>query len=221
MVVACVALAVALGGTGYAAITLPRNSVGSSQLKSNSVTGAKVKNGSLAAQDFGGSLPRGPRGLQGPAGAAGLSGLGALPRFAFASRDPFNLGGGVPIPLTGAWTDLIGLGTPAGTAAYGSSSGPITPTAASRLIADGQAVLVNDAATSAFISCRLLLVGAAAVDIGNYISVRVPSGGEVPVTVAAGIDVEPGTYDVRLQCLSTAPSLTFHRGNLTVAATPR
>lgn len=32
MVVACTALAVALGGTGYAALTLPRNSVGTKQL---------------------------------------------------------------------------------------------------------------------------------------------------------------------------------------------
>lgn len=43
MVVACVALAVALGGTSYAAVTLPRNSVGTKQLKRNAVTGVKVK----------------------------------------------------------------------------------------------------------------------------------------------------------------------------------
>ena len=36
-----------LGGTGYAALKLPRNSVGSVQIKKSAVTSAKVKDGSL------------------------------------------------------------------------------------------------------------------------------------------------------------------------------
>ena len=68
MVVACVALTVALGGTGYAATVLPRNSVGSAQ----------VKNNSLLRQDFKqGQLQRGPAGPAGPAGAAGPAGPAA------------------------------------------------------------------------------------------------------------------------------------------------
>jgi hypothetical protein len=51
MVVACLALGIALGGTSYAAITLPRNSVGTKQLKKNAVTGPKVKNNSLTGAD--------------------------------------------------------------------------------------------------------------------------------------------------------------------------
>lgn len=42
MVVACIALAVALGGTSYAAITLPRNSVGTAQIRKDSVTATKL-----------------------------------------------------------------------------------------------------------------------------------------------------------------------------------
>jgi hypothetical protein len=45
LVVACLALAVALGGMGYAAATLPRGSVGTAQLKNASVTPAKVAKG--------------------------------------------------------------------------------------------------------------------------------------------------------------------------------
>jgi hypothetical protein len=72
MVVACLALALSLGGTGYAVASLPRQSVGTPQLKSNAVVSAKVKNGSLTAADFAqGQLPAGP---QGPAGSAGQSG---------------------------------------------------------------------------------------------------------------------------------------------------
>ena len=47
MVVACAALAVALGGTGYAALKLPRNSVGTKQLKNSAVTNRKLARGAV------------------------------------------------------------------------------------------------------------------------------------------------------------------------------
>jgi hypothetical protein len=52
LAVALLALFVALGGTGYAAFKLPKNSVGTKQIKTNAVTGAKVKNGSLTGADI-------------------------------------------------------------------------------------------------------------------------------------------------------------------------
>jgi hypothetical protein len=68
MVVACVALTIALGGTGYAATVLPRNSVGTAQ----------VKNFSLLRQDFKqGQLQPGSRGPAGPSGPAGPAGPSA------------------------------------------------------------------------------------------------------------------------------------------------
>jgi hypothetical protein len=51
-VIAVIALVVALGGTSYAAVTLPRNSVGTAQLKNNAVNSLKVANGSLLKADF-------------------------------------------------------------------------------------------------------------------------------------------------------------------------
>jgi hypothetical protein len=86
MVVACIALLVALGGTSFAAATqLARNSVGTQQLKNgavtnpkirnNAVSSAKVANRSLLRVDFApGQLPAGPTGPQGPAGPAGSAG---------------------------------------------------------------------------------------------------------------------------------------------------
>ncbi len=80
MVVACVALLIALGGTGVAAVTavLPHNSVGTVQLQNNAVTSTKVKNGSLLKADFKvGQIPAGlpgSAGAPGPAGAAGAAG---------------------------------------------------------------------------------------------------------------------------------------------------
>ena len=49
---ASLALFVALGGTSYAALQLPKNSVGATQITRNSVTSPKVKRGSLLRSDF-------------------------------------------------------------------------------------------------------------------------------------------------------------------------
>jgi hypothetical protein len=83
LIVACLALLVALGGSSYAAIALAPNSVGTRQLKNNAVVASKVKNRSLLRVDFkrGQLLPgpvgsRGARGLPGAAGAPGPRGPG-------------------------------------------------------------------------------------------------------------------------------------------------
>jgi hypothetical protein len=52
LVISCLALAVALSGVGYAATALPRNSVGTPQLKANAVRSGKVKDGNLKAADL-------------------------------------------------------------------------------------------------------------------------------------------------------------------------
>jgi hypothetical protein len=75
MVVACAALLVSLGGTGYAVTRLPANSVGTLQLKGDAVVSSRVKNFSLLRKDFArDQVPAGPRGLRGPAGAIGPPG---------------------------------------------------------------------------------------------------------------------------------------------------
>ena len=77
MVIACLALLLVLGGTGYAA---------SKALPRNSVTSVQVKDHSLLARDFkAGQIPRGPAGAAGPAGPAGTSGAGA--RWALVRAD--------------------------------------------------------------------------------------------------------------------------------------
>jgi hypothetical protein len=87
LAIALLALFVALGGTSFAAISivLPPSSVGTTQLRNDSVTRAKiahesltsmlVKDGSLMATDFApGQLPAGPAGPVGPAGPKGDKG---------------------------------------------------------------------------------------------------------------------------------------------------
>lgn len=75
LVVSIIALLVAMGGTGYAAFSLPKNSVGTKQLKSHAVTGSKIKAHSLLATDFkSGQLPAGPKGDTGAKGDTGPAG---------------------------------------------------------------------------------------------------------------------------------------------------
>jgi hypothetical protein len=80
LVISCLALTVALGGTSFAAVqALPKNSVGTAQLKNSAVISAKVKNHSLLRADFAaGQLPAGPRGPAGPTGPAGPAGPAGL-----------------------------------------------------------------------------------------------------------------------------------------------
>jgi hypothetical protein len=77
MIVACVALTVSLAGTGYASVSLllPRDSVGTRELKDDAVTSSNVRDFSLRAWDFKrGGLPQGPAGPAGPAGLQGAPG---------------------------------------------------------------------------------------------------------------------------------------------------
>ena len=86
LVIACVALGAALGGTGYATVLqVPRNSVGPAQLKASAVTTGKLApnavtsarcDRSLLRADFAtGQLPAGPPGPNWARGQAGPRGL--------------------------------------------------------------------------------------------------------------------------------------------------
>jgi hypothetical protein len=95
LAVSVIALVIALGGTSYAAFSLPKNSVGTKQVKdravvtgkinngaitaiklqNNSITTSKVKDGSLLAADFKpGQLPAGAQGPKGDKGDPGIQG---------------------------------------------------------------------------------------------------------------------------------------------------
>jgi hypothetical protein len=71
LVISLIALFVALGGTTYAATSLPKNSVGTQQIKNGAVTKQKINKKTISA--LRGS--RGPAGPTGPTGATGSQGL--------------------------------------------------------------------------------------------------------------------------------------------------
>ena len=84
LVVAIIALVVSLTGTTWAVTSLPRNSVGSKQIKKNAVRssdikagavrGSDVRDGSLGAAEFApGTLLKGDKGDKGDTGATGAA----------------------------------------------------------------------------------------------------------------------------------------------------
>jgi hypothetical protein len=108
MTVALFALFVAMGGTGYAAFKLPKNSVGSKQIKANAVNSSKVKDGSLLGGDFkSGQLPAvgDPGPPTGPAGGD-LSGTFPAPLIKPGAVDGSKV---APNSLTGANIDESSL----------------------------------------------------------------------------------------------------------------
>jgi hypothetical protein len=105
MIVACVALVVALGGVSYAASVLPKNSVGTAQVKKKAITasklrgdavsGTKVKNGTLIAADFkAGQIPAGPKGDPGPQGPKGDAGVPGISGYQIVYGDAVDVNPG-------------------------------------------------------------------------------------------------------------------------------
>jgi Collagen triple helix repeat (20 copies) len=94
-VMSTIAVFILLGGGAYAATKLPKNSVGTPQIKNNAVTTGKVKNGTLLANDFKkGQLPKASRGAKGADGAPGLKGDTGLP----GPQGPGGLDGAIGPP---------------------------------------------------------------------------------------------------------------------------
>ena len=114
MVVACLALGLALGGTSYAAIKLPKNSVGTKQLKKNAVTGPKIKNNAVTGADVKeSSLAKVPAAV-----AADTAALATTPRLPPRPRrpatrtlsvEPRSGGSSAAVPNGGAAATVLNL----------------------------------------------------------------------------------------------------------------
>jgi hypothetical protein len=74
LVMAMLALLVALSGTSYAALALPKNSVGAAQIRTGAVTSLKVRDGGLQVLDLAPAARDAPKGQVGPQGPAGPKG---------------------------------------------------------------------------------------------------------------------------------------------------
>ena len=181
-VTATLALFVALGGVSYAAVTLPRNSVGNAPLKRAAVTGGKVRGGAIGPSDLSKSVRTqlGKAGTPGPQGAAGPKG------------DPGATG-----PTEGA----IGGGTESG----------FTPTANPDVLSSKSRTVITTRAGRLMVFARSHKVGVICSGprhLGLYLDgAAVPGSGETdpevsergPVTLfglTTGV-IQAGTHEVR------------------------
>lgn len=134
-VVATLALFLALGGVGYAATKLPKNSVGTKQIKKNAVTGAKVKKHTLTGKNINlaklGTVPSASAASTATT-ASGLTALEAVHVVGAAGQPGFLDGtvnrpgeGGVGFPPAGFYKDHEGIVHLQGFVQVGSGEAPI------------------------------------------------------------------------------------------------
>jgi hypothetical protein len=212
-VTATMALVVALGGTSYAAVKLPANSVTSKTVKDRSLLSKDFKPGQLPAGAKGPAGPAGPSGAagaagpQGPAGAAG--GVGAE-----GPIGPQGPSGGTP-PAFSAFTE--------GNLAIGAANvNQLVQTIslpAGKWVVTSKFVIRNtDAVFEGILSCNLMLgatkidsLGADGVDFGAL-------GISDQTLVGAGTLASAGT--ARIECSTDGGAGSYRaRSLVAIAAT--
>jgi hypothetical protein len=226
-VVATVALFVALGGVGYAAITLPANSVGTRQLKNGSVTLRKISRAARRALHGPGGLvgpqgPKGPKGDKGPKGSTGPK--GAQGPACLATIPGCQGPQGVPGPTAAAFASATGDSTLLGAtpvnvlslmraaSATVKQTGVLKPTFNSRLIVTGSVQTTG----AAIVSCHLAVVPSGGV--ATVLGADHTGTGTIPLSGA--IDEPPGTYDAQIAC-SSAVAATETAADLEVITAAR
>jgi Collagen triple helix repeat (20 copies) len=168
-IVAYLALFVALGGTSYAAVALPTNSVGTKQIRKNAVDSTKVKDGSLKAVDFAaGQLPAGAQGPKGEPGAKGDAGAAGLKGDTGA---------------TGAKGDAGNTGNTGNTGA----TGPVGPTYGAEGSSD------SGTTPSAFLSAYVVSLGGVTTPVAGSLYVFGHLAGGV-LNCSAGATAKYGLY---------------------------
>jgi hypothetical protein len=172
--VGLLALFVALGGTSYAAVKLPRNSVGTTQIKNHAVTQAKLSTATVKTL-------KGAKGATGATGATGAAG---------AKGDP-----GAPATLSAG---VSGLSTSSGPATGTDVGQPVTVTLKSAgkiLVAATGGVSATCTGACAF-ELGAILDGTTPVT-GAYTSLT--ATGAKSVAVAGMVDAAAGTHTLRLR----------------------
>lgn len=239
--VAYLALFVALGGTSWAATQLPKDSVGSKQLRKNAVTGSDlaaasvqsraIKNGTITAADLakglsvagqaGATGPAGATGARGPQGEAGAKGeLGSKGDTGAPGKDGADGETGPAGPTEGTSTDVFtASGTPL-TPDTTVDESSVTTTRAGRLLVS-KTLMSLQVTCSGGVTWRAWLTLAGVRVPGTVLS-GIPSGTVLrPLTltgVTAGA-VAAGSYEgaVAVACdgASTPSQTHFGSDNLT------
>jgi hypothetical protein len=119
-VMATVAVFIALGGASYAAVSLPKNSVGANQIKDRAIGTSKLKGGAVTAPNIAKEAVTGSK--------LKLSTLGTVPsaEHATSADNTQSLGGATAGQIVGRAVSISKLRCPAGTiASTGVCFGPV------------------------------------------------------------------------------------------------
>ena len=206
------ALFVALGGTGYAALKLPKDSVGAKQIKTGAVGSPEVKNHSLKAVDFA-AVPQGPQGPKGDKGDPGPAGKDATQVVLATGSDSSSTD--IAIGATNTIVDSHQLRV------------VLTTTAPSRILATSAITLKDGSVASpGDTQCKISLDDPQSLATGTPISqtifARLPTSSSTTHTSLAvagrSAHLDPGTYYVTLHCLSGDSGATFDAGDMTAMA---
>jgi hypothetical protein len=249
LIVASIALFVALGGTSYAVTQLPKNSVGTKQIKKSAVTSVKIKDGTVAAGDLAPTLlsslglsstgatgaagangskgEKGDTGATGSAGAQGAAGAQGIPgptasAFAWTTLDTVLTAGG-------GYSTVVRLST------AGTTTGSLVLDTAMRVLISADVNISKGtgvATTVGNATCRARWAsdGSSFTSLGPSGSVTfpdLPAGTAMweTVPVNAYVDLSAGTSDFALQCFATnaaalgTANLTATEMTLTLTAT--
>ncbi len=214
LMISFLALFIALSGTSCAVAKLPQKSVSTAQLKNSAVTTPKVKNDSLLAPDFKpGQLPTGVKGEKGDRGETGPSASAGAER---ARTPAFNLPGNTS-------TLMLSLAQFADR-----TTGPLTIGQPSRLIVNSALELLRQYSGSGLTGATRTVEmssGGPWQQIGDDLLFQ--EVGNPSPTVSSGafttfVDVDPGTYDLRLMCFGAySNEFALAKGSITVVATGR
>jgi hypothetical protein len=200
LVISVLALSVALGGTAYAGITIPNNSVGANQLKNGAVTTKKLKNGAVTTKKIkngnvtaskinttGLTVPNAQHANQADT-AANATNLGGLASSSFTTASNYTQSSTAK-PIT---STVATIGSPI----------QITTAGTRRVIASAAVHATNGVAgTGVFLVCHITIDGPSGVNDTDYAS---PAGGftivDAAVSPLASAVVGAGTHTVTLLC---------------------
>jgi hypothetical protein len=222
-VLAAIALAVALGGTSYAAATVSGGQVrdatlGGADVRDGRLGGADVRDGSLRRRDLAAALL--PRSAEGAPGAAGAPGPAGEVGPAGARGEPGDAGAaGAPSFVAAAdarvgTTSLLLPQEPDKVL-----GGKVTVAQPATLVVRASLELfagrgIDQAACAAFVGTSLA---------GRPVDATIPNGspdGFTTLAVSGGVPVEAGTHDFGVACAREAGSPRLRRGSAFVLATP-
>ena len=191
MVIAAVALFFAFGGVGYAATQLPKNSVGTKQIRNNAVTYQKIAPGTIGDARINQSLVQTRvsgtcSGTMGAIGAVGQSG-----------KVTCN-------PTAPAQFGSNSAATPVTTSSATDTSRPLT---SGTYLLMGEAYLVDTAATGpSTVTCTLSVPGGSS----QSRTVTVPDGAQValPINLASSVPAAGATATLACSQAAAGPTVT-------------